>query len=178
MNNNSRGAFLLKLACKKHQQDISDQTTVQNTLIGSDDLVKDSGHASDKENIYFGDSDDSVKDPNFEITTCANKSSSSDDSSGRPAAKKRVRRVSDLSSTSQQKTQPVSNTEIPGPTCCIIENYNPTPSSSKDALMSVDETLICSFQILKPADKRKLYTGLNMGRPKTPPYSQPKNKKK
>ncbi|CAG5028484.1 unnamed protein product [Parnassius apollo] len=129
MNNKSRGAFLLKLACKKHQQDISDQTTVQNTPIGSDDLVKDelylkqqntlcegpitvnvkqfscedSGHASDKENIYFGDSDDSVKDPNFEITTCANKSSSSDDSSGRPAAKKRVRRVSELSSTSQQK---------------------------------------------------------------------------
>lgn len=46
------------------------------------------------------------------------------------------------------------------------------------ALMSVDETLMCSFQILKPADKRKLYSGLNMGRPNTPPRAQPKNKKK
>ncbi|GBP17716.1 hypothetical protein EVAR_8705_1 [Eumeta japonica] len=46
------------------------------------------------------------------------------------------------------------------------------------ALMSVDETLMCSFQILKPADKRKLYAGLNMGRPMTPPRGQPKNKKK
>ncbi|KAI8442467.1 hypothetical protein MSG28_005966 [Choristoneura fumiferana] len=45
------------------------------------------------------------------------------------------------------------------------------------ALMSVDETLMCSFQILKPADKRKLYSGLNMGRPNTPPRAQPKNKK-
>ena len=36
--------------------------------------------------------------------------------------------------------------------------------------MSVDETLMCSFQILKPADKKKFpYGGLNAGRPVTPP---------
>merc|ERR1719222_1775379 len=34
------------------------------------------------------------------------------------------------------------------------------------AMMSVDETLMCSFQILKPADKKKFpYGGLNTGRP-------------
>ena len=37
-------------------------------------------------------------------------------------------------------------------------------------MMSVDETLMCSFQILKPADKKKFpYGGLNSGRPVTPP---------
>ena len=37
-------------------------------------------------------------------------------------------------------------------------------------MMSVDETLMCSFQILKPADKKKFpYGGLNAGRPVTPP---------
>jgi len=36
-------------------------------------------------------------------------------------------------------------------------------------MMSVDETLMCSFQILKPADKKKFpYGGLNTGRPVTP----------
>lgn len=36
--------------------------------------------------------------------------------------------------------------------------------------MSVDDTLMCSFQILKPADKKKLigYQGFQ-GRPTTPP---------
>ncbi|MCP6508674.1 hypothetical protein NL478_28330, partial [Klebsiella pneumoniae] len=49
------------------------------------------------------------------------------------------------------------------------------------AMMSVDETLMCSFQILKPADKRKyMYGGLSSGRPVTPPRGsgkQGKNKK-
>ena len=38
------------------------------------------------------------------------------------------------------------------------------------AMMSVDDTLMCSFQILKPADKKKLigYQGFQ-GRPTTPP---------
>jgi len=36
------------------------------------------------------------------------------------------------------------------------------------AMMSVDETLMCSFQILKPADKRRYPYGMNM-RPITPP---------
>lgn len=46
--------------------------------------------------------------------------------------------------------------------------------------MSVDDTLMCSFQILKPADKRKFqYGGLNLGRPVTPPRgANNKNKKK
>jgi len=36
--------------------------------------------------------------------------------------------------------------------------------------MSVDETLMCSFQILKPADKKKFpYGGFGAGRPVTPP---------
>ncbi|KAL0818072.1 hypothetical protein ABMA28_008608 [Loxostege sticticalis] len=55
--------------------------------------------------------------------------------------------------------------------------FNCLPVAAIGALMSVDETLMCSFQILKPADKRKLYSGLNMGRPNTPPRAQPKNKK-
>ncbi|CAI6359308.1 unnamed protein product [Macrosiphum euphorbiae] len=47
------------------------------------------------------------------------------------------------------------------------------------ALMFVDETRMCSFQILKPADKRK-YGGLASGRPVTPHIGsgkQGKNKK-
>jgi serine/threonine-protein phosphatase PP1 catalytic subunit len=47
-------------------------------------------------------------------------------------------------------------------------------------MMSVDETLMCSFQILKPADKKKFpYGGLNSGRPITPPRggTQKKGKK-
>jgi serine/threonine-protein phosphatase PP1 catalytic subunit len=44
------------------------------------------------------------------------------------------------------------------------------------AMMSVDETLMCSFQILKPAEKKQKYSygGMNSGRPVTPP----RNKKK
>ena len=48
-------------------------------------------------------------------------------------------------------------------------------------MMSVDETLMCSFQILKQADKKKFpYGGLNAGRPVTPPRgaTQQKAKKK
>ncbi|ORY92666.1 protein phosphatase type 1 [Leucosporidium creatinivorum] len=40
------------------------------------------------------------------------------------------------------------------------------------AMMSVDETLLCSFQILKPAEKKKAfssYGGSGQGRPVTPP---------
>ena len=38
------------------------------------------------------------------------------------------------------------------------------------AMMSVDDTLMCSFQILKPADKKKFpYAGVNSSRPMTPP---------
>uniref|UniRef100_A0A673CIJ7 Serine/threonine-protein phosphatase n=1 Tax=Sphaeramia orbicularis TaxID=375764 RepID=A0A673CIJ7_9TELE len=40
------------------------------------------------------------------------------------------------------------------------------------AMMSVDETLMCSFQILKPADKKLFYGGgggMGSGRPVTPP---------
>ncbi|CAH1380898.1 serine/threonine-protein phosphatase alpha-2 isoform [Tribolium castaneum] len=47
------------------------------------------------------------------------------------------------------------------------------------AMMSVDETLMCSFQILKPADKRKFQYNMNAGRPVTPPRGGTnKNKKK
>ncbi|KAL9710298.1 type 1 serine/threonine-protein phosphatase catalytic subunit glc7 [Leucoagaricus gongylophorus] len=44
------------------------------------------------------------------------------------------------------------------------------------AMMSVDETLLCSFQILKPAEKKAKYPygGMNMGRPVTPPRKQKK----
>ena len=38
-------------------------------------------------------------------------------------------------------------------------------------MMSVDETLMCSFQILKPSEKKAKYQygGMNAGRPVTPP---------
>jgi len=44
------------------------------------------------------------------------------------------------------------------------------------AMMSVDETLLCSFQILKPDEKKAKYPygGMNMGRPVTPPRKQKK----
>ncbi|KAJ7689481.1 serine/threonine-protein phosphatase PP1 [Mycena rosella] len=44
------------------------------------------------------------------------------------------------------------------------------------AMMSVDETLLCSFQILKPAEKKAKYPygGINVGRPVTPPRKQKK----
>jgi serine/threonine-protein phosphatase PP1 catalytic subunit len=39
------------------------------------------------------------------------------------------------------------------------------------AMMSVDDTLMCSFQILKPAEKKQKfpYGGSESGRPITPP---------
>ena len=42
------------------------------------------------------------------------------------------------------------------------------------ALMSVDETLMCSFQILKPTDKKQNFTygGVGSGRPITPPKAK------
>lgn len=40
--------------------------------------------------------------------------------------------------------------------------------------MSVDESLMCSFQILKPAEKKKFYP-LSVNRPLTPPRG-PANK--
>ncbi|KAF5379584.1 hypothetical protein D9757_009240 [Collybiopsis confluens] len=48
------------------------------------------------------------------------------------------------------------------------------------AMMSVDETLLCSFQILKPAEKKAKYPygGMNMGRPVTPPRKQKKKDNK
>ncbi|KAI8617019.1 Metallo-dependent phosphatase-like protein [Chytriomyces sp. MP71] len=48
------------------------------------------------------------------------------------------------------------------------------------AMMSVDETLMCSFQILKPAEKKQKYAygGVNAGRPITPPRNKGNKKKK
>ena len=44
------------------------------------------------------------------------------------------------------------------------------------AMMSVDETLMCSFQILKPAEKKQKYAygGMASGRPVTPPRGKVK----
>lgn len=47
------------------------------------------------------------------------------------------------------------------------------------AMMSVDENLMCSFQILKPADKRRfVYDPHNSSRPVTPPRAVTKKNKK
>ncbi|WAR18945.1 PP1B-like protein [Mya arenaria] len=45
-------------------------------------------------------------------------------------------------------------------------------------MMSVDEALMCSFQILKPSEKKAKYQygGMNSGRPITPPRGPPKKK--
>jgi serine/threonine-protein phosphatase PP1 catalytic subunit len=42
------------------------------------------------------------------------------------------------------------------------------------AMMTVDENLMCSFQILKPAEKKTVpgFGGLAGGRPSTPPRSK------
>ncbi|EDX17558.1 GD16975 [Drosophila simulans] len=50
-------------------------------------------------------------------------------------------------------------------------------------MMTVDDTLMCSFQILKPSEKKAkyLYSGMNSSRPTTPQRSAPMlatNKKK
>jgi len=37
------------------------------------------------------------------------------------------------------------------------------------AMMSVDETLMCSFQILKPAEKKRMFAPGQSARPATPP---------
>jgi serine/threonine-protein phosphatase PP1 catalytic subunit len=44
------------------------------------------------------------------------------------------------------------------------------------AMMSVDETLMCSFQILKPVEKKQkfVYGGMQAGRPVTPPRGKKK----
>jgi len=46
------------------------------------------------------------------------------------------------------------------------------------AMMSVDDTLLCSFQILKPAEKKTKYNGAYQGKPAvTPPRKgKPKGK--
>jgi len=48
------------------------------------------------------------------------------------------------------------------------------------AMMSVDETLMCSFQILKPAEKKQKfnYGGMDSGRPLTPPRNKQNKGKK
>ncbi|VDM91780.1 unnamed protein product [Litomosoides sigmodontis] len=47
------------------------------------------------------------------------------------------------------------------------------------SMMTVDETLMCSFQILKPADKKKFpYSSVGSGRPVTPPRTPVPNAKK
>lgn len=47
-------------------------------------------------------------------------------------------------------------------------------------MMSVDETLMCSFQILKPSEKKAkyVYTGLNSGRPFSQGQQQKQSPKK
>ena len=40
--------------------------------------------------------------------------------------------------------------------------------------MGVDESLMCSFQILKPNDKKSNMSHLGVGRPNTPPRSKVK----
>ncbi|KPP78102.1 serine/threonine-protein phosphatase PP1-beta catalytic subunit-like, partial [Scleropages formosus] len=47
-------------------------------------------------------------------------------------------------------------------------------------MMSVDESLMCSFQILKPSEKKAKYQygGVNSGRPVTPPRTTPAPKKR
>jgi serine/threonine-protein phosphatase PP1 catalytic subunit len=39
------------------------------------------------------------------------------------------------------------------------------------SIMIIDETLLCSFKVLKPAEKKQMFTygGLAVGRPATPP---------
>jgi len=60
----------------------------------------------------------------------------------------------------------------PGPSAITGEFDN------AGAMMSVDDTLMCSFQILKPAEKKSKYQygGAESGRPITPPRSGPKKK--
>lgn len=61
----------------------------------------------------------------------------------------------------------------------VMINYYRLPFAG--AMMSVDDTLMCSFQILKPADKRRfVYPNFgSSGRPLTPPRgANNKNKKK
>ena len=61
----------------------------------------------------------------------------------------------------------------------IISDDQMLRFSFSGAMMSVDETLMCSFQILKPADKKKFpYGGLNAGRPVTPPRAATQQKAK
>ncbi|CAF1148465.1 unnamed protein product, partial [Brachionus calyciflorus] len=43
--------------------------------------------------------------------------------------------------------------------------------------MSVDETLMCSFQILKPSDKKAKIGSANPNRPSTPTRNGVKSKK-
>jgi len=42
------------------------------------------------------------------------------------------------------------------------------------ALMSVDESLLCSFQLLKPANEMKKGIPIGQGRPNTPPQTTSK----
>lgn len=87
-------------------------------------LIVLDGKTSYKENIYFEDSDDSVKDPNFKIN-CGYKSSTSGSSVGRPTIRKRVKRSSLILSEQEHQTQSHANTDA-------SENLVVTPSTSKN----------------------------------------------
>ncbi|CAH0730520.1 unnamed protein product, partial [Brenthis ino] len=114
---------MTKLANNKlDQHEISDENTVQIKTIEIDDLKQDESKMSDKENYYFEDSDDSVKDPNFE-TGYGNESSNSDSSADRPTSRKRVRRVSQLLLKQKQQTQPYVNTDTPGQSVCTTSTF-------------------------------------------------------
>lgn len=62
----------------------------------------------------------------------------------------------------------------------ILGKYTSHARTQTGAMMSVDDSLMCSFQILKPADKRRYVYGANYtGRPITPPRgANNKSKKK
>ena len=59
------------------------------------------------------------------------------------------------------RTTPPTHTANPSP------NPNPNPSPNPNQVMAVDESLMCSFRILKPAEKQKSF-GFG-SRPLTPP---------
>ncbi|XP_074039657.1 uncharacterized protein isoform X2 [Leptinotarsa decemlineata] len=137
MNNNSRAALILQLASKKcNEQNICNQNAEDQNILHTqcmspsiienirEPFCTDGNTTSDKENVYFEDSDDSVKDPNFKID-CGYTSSTSGSSVGRPTIRKRVKRNSPILSEEKHQTQPYVNIGVP-------ENLAVTPSTSKN----------------------------------------------
>ncbi|KAL3287077.1 hypothetical protein HHI36_001562 [Cryptolaemus montrouzieri] len=116
--------------CENKQYDTKDpnimdtQYSTSRSIVAKEPFCTDENPTSGKENFYFEDSDDSYKDPNFEIDG-GYKSSSSGSIVGQPTKRKLVEWNSQRLSEEKNETEPYVNIGA-------TDNLAVTPSTSKN----------------------------------------------